>query len=111
MSVAEALRKGADKIEAGYWYRGKAAEHPEVLVLADGTVIPPPPDGYEGVGGCLVTAVDALRACDAIMRHLGVVGLAGIYRANDSQPLETGRQWAIDTLRAAADRAEKEELA
>lgn len=38
------------------------------------------------------------RLCEA----LGVQGIAQVFVLNDDQPVETGKQWAIDTLRGIA---------
>lgn len=111
--IVRALRNGADAIEEGYWYRGtRGRDTTEYGVMADGTVVKPLPGEQLQVevgGGCLVTATKSSAAIEALTTFLGLRYEHEVFRLNDNQPLETGRQWAIDTLRACADAVEASE--
>lgn len=115
--IAATLRAGAAEIEAGYWYRGNNGTNDEdsnevFFVTAEGTYETNPPVCR---GGCLMTSFiddegsnEFLEAAQsAIIEYFDAPGAIAVYRINDSQPVQEGRQWAIDTLHKIADAVEK----
>lgn len=109
--LAATLRQGAQIIEDGYWFRGNRGRQKGVCVYADRVVDAVGHFDTERAGGCLATVTMNNEVTNAIKRYLKVTdaGLNAVYQLNDSQPLETGRQWAIDTLRATADMLENDD--
>lgn len=109
-SLAATLREGAQRIENGYWFRGNRAGQKSVCVYADRVVGAIGHFNTENDGGCLATSTMNNEAIEAIKRYLQFKesGVNCVYELNDAQLLETGRQWAIDTLRETADMVEQE---
>lgn len=108
--AARDLRKAADVIEQGYWYRGLGADNDEPIWVLPGNLVTKnrsDPRMYHMEGGCLANTLYEPAAINALKQHLNKEGIFDLFELNDAQPLETGRQWAIDTLRAAADAVEE----
>lgn len=109
MKPAELLREGLDKIQSVGWYRGDNAGREVVTV---------------GSAGCECIATSVHQKDEALFYIRMALGLHRsemdfltrdelneIYRANDSQPGdETGRRWAVNTLRTAITLADRDEL-
>lgn len=106
-SVVADLRKGAATIQTNGWYRGGSLDR--FVVSPEGLVTRLDEEEWEGAK-CIALAVDSLSAIRVLGKFLNVEDEqhphTAIYDINDSQPPETGYQWAIDTLNGCADALE-----
>lgn len=115
--VAAELRKAADTIESGYWFRGGDDKgRLSLRVYADGSTFDEGSEGSRPIaeGGCLITTPGNFRAKRAILLYLTkgreMNGFGEVYRLNDNRPADlAGRDWAIRTLREVADWVEQQE--
>lgn len=109
MKASEILREGKRRIEELGWWRGRTGTLPNkhFPVGEDNKY-----DCY-----CLAQSVDFSPAAERYIRRVLLIdpqlgeteGEYEIFRINDSQPDETGPQWAVDIMAKAIEIAESEE--